>query len=201
MKSLNLNLYDTLTMLVSGFLIITWYPKLCDCFEPLDMSEFMTYIICFIVGLIYHTLLSFFLSCLRNNKCMIKKAYKDVNGKEYTDCYDKLYDDYLKSYYRIMREQCLGNIPILEAHEAFLRDTFLLILLHVILLACDGFTCACVSAMILAVLVLYPVVWYIIQMKIFKLVWETDKYFDELEKDKIYPVKITDEPVSVKINK
>lgn len=201
MKSLNLNLYDTLTMFVSGFLIVTWYPKLCECFEPLDTSKFITLIICFIIGLIYHTLLSCVLGCLRNNKCMIKKAYKEVYGSEYTDCYDKLYDDYLKSYYRIMREQCLGNIPILEAHEAFLRDTFLLILLHVILLACDGFTCACVSAMILAVLVLYPVVWYIIQMKIFKLVWETDKYFDELEIDKIYPVKITDEPVSVKINK
>ncbi|QYR10546.1 hypothetical protein [Prevotella sp. Rep29] len=58
--------------------------------------------------------------CMRNKDCMILKAYESVNGKENEK--DSSKENYYIAYYFLIKKGLLGNIPILEAQAAFLRN-------------------------------------------------------------------------------
>ena len=111
--STTIGLYDFLNMVVMGFIIL--FPIISS------PNEFHFFVSCFIVGLIYHKLMENTLGiCMRNKDCMILKAYESVNGKENEK--DSSKENYYIAYYFLIKKGLLGNIPILEAQAAFLRN-------------------------------------------------------------------------------
>lgn len=128
-----LTMYDMLTMLVAGFL---W----CHLFWSGTLEEqcesVLFWVVCYIVGLIYHRLLDAVAGkckCLRNNPKWIEKAYDKIKGEHP----GKLEEDfsmanYYGAYYRLMQNNCLNNIPVLEAQVALLRNLVLISVVYFI---------------------------------------------------------------------
>lgn len=81
----------------------------------------------------------------------------------------------------------MGNIPKIEALEAFLRYAFIPFLGNVIYIFWNIImnTSYCWSILILFLLIfLYLRLWQYYNQKIYELVWEADKYLKEIEKEK-----------------
>lgn len=185
-----LTLYDFLTMLLVGFLLLVPFCE-TGCGESF-ISGTLLLAASYIVGLCYHKILERLQSILgfRNMKCMIRKAFR-VTCKEFPHAsglvkdMDKIKEPYYREYYRLMMKGCLGNIPVLEAHVAFLRNLIPIVIVYIVMSICD---CSGVSGMIdcifgtdskcavgvilMIILILLPILWYCIQMKIHRLVWE-----------------------------
>lgn len=185
-----LSLYDFLTMLLVGFLLLVPFCE-TGCGESF-ISGTLLLAASYIVGLCYHKILERLQSILgfRNMKCMIRKAFR-VTCKEFPHAsglvkdMDKIKEPYYREYYRLMMKGCLGNIPVLEAHVAFLRNLIPIVIVYIVMSICD---CSGVSGMIdcifgtdskcavgvilMIILILLPILWYYIQMKIHRLVWE-----------------------------
>lgn len=204
--SSKLSLYDTLTMMLSGFLILF----ITGVFESRALMFEEWYIVtlclvaCYIVGMIYHRilecLLRCFCSCPRDCKChlfrsfcrndekMIRKAYEG-RVEENEDIKEKYY----LAYYRLAKNGCLGNIPVLEAQEAFLRDMVLIVLLYTICVCFDNAMFRdilgeqsrwyCIVIIGIAVLFAILCIHSFVQRKIYELVWEGDKYLCRLDKN------------------
>lgn len=192
-----LSLYDFLTMLLVGFLLLVPFCE-TGCGESF-ISGTLLLAASYIVGLCYHKILERLQSILgfRNMKCMIRKAFR-VTCKEFPHAsglvkdMDKIKEPYYREYYRLMMKGCLGNIPVLEAHVAFLRNLIPIVIVYIVMSICD---CSGVSGMIdcifgtdskcavgvilMIILILLPILWYCIQMKIHRLVWEGG-YFVQL---------------------
>lgn len=185
-----LTLYDFLTMLIIGVLILAPF---CIFSCGLDFINTTVFLIAsYIIGLCYHKILEWLQSRLRfrNMKCMIRKAFR-VTCKEFPHAsglvkdMDKIKGPYYREYYRLMMKGCLGNIPVLEAHVAFLRNLIPIVIMYIVMSMCDcsgvsgmidcifgdGSKCA-VGAVLMIILILLPILWYCTQMKIHKLVWE-----------------------------
>ena len=125
--STTIGLYDFLNMVVMGFLLL--FPVVTF---PTDAVFLIWLIPCFIVGLIYHKLMENTLGvCMRNKKCMISNAYESVNGKENKEKSSK--ENYYKAYYFLIKKGLLGNIPILEAQAAFMRNLLQILIIYGIL--------------------------------------------------------------------
>ena len=173
--SSKLTLYDTLCMMVCGYLI------LCIITGSLTPKgdEIVFFIFSYIVGLIYHRLLELLLPCLNNIPCMIKKSWRDVSKENGEISLLATKKCYYKAYYYLMRIQSLNNIPTLEAQVAFCKDIFfiLLFLFASLVLGCfndyiiTNHTCFW-GTLLFVIIVMLPIVWYNTQMKIHHLVWE-----------------------------
>lgn len=206
-----LSLYDTLTMLVTGFLILFLVLPFDDC--PFLFDEWyiiaLFVVACYLVGMFYHKLLEWLLKhicrckfCLRpflryssfrpNNMALIRKAFASIYGQNY--CHKAIQNkDYIAAYYQLMQKGCLGNIPVLEAQEAFLRDLPLIILSYLVMYLLGNanmvnlFGDLSVLIFILTgIIVLFGVLWlhHYTQKKIYYLVWEGNKYLNEIYKKK-----------------
>lgn len=173
-----ISLYDFLAMMVCGYLLL--FPFAGEEGRP----EILFGIVCFVAGLIYHHAMERLFVCCRNNPCLIRKCYLSVRrqlGKRPAKSDGTA--DYLASYYRLMRNGALGNIPILEAHVAFIRNLLPIVVLYVVMICCGCpavgtaaerlFGNACGFAVCLTAAVpLLVVCGYRIQCKIHRLVWE-----------------------------
>lgn len=182
-----LTMYDMLTMLVPGFL---W----CHLFWSGTLEEqcesVLFWVVCYIVGLIYHRTLDAVAGkckCLRNNPKWIKKAYAKVYDENAEKSDDECKKDYYAAYYRLMKNNGLGNVPVLEAQGALLRNLILILGVYNFVACCCGYWIygkidCCVwqyfggVVITLAVLVILFGVWYGTQMKIHMLIWEGDYY-------------------------
>lgn len=140
-----LSLYDILTMLVSGFLILALFIP-----ENTSLQENLIFVIIFsyLLGIIYHRLLE----CIRGCECIKKltspcfllgvifqinfykallkakkraKNYEQYNG---SDIKEKYYD----CYYSIMDKPAYGTIRTLETQEAFLRNITWVLVMYLI---------------------------------------------------------------------
>lgn len=131
----------------------------------------------------------------RNNEVMIYTAYNNFN--EETIDRKKLLDKYYKAYYKAEMEGTTRNLPVLEAIEAFLRSLIWVIICYgvfFIFIHCScwiethnwipgiSFKKKFLGASITLFLLLF--LWRSVQMKIYELVWEADKYLKEIEKEK-----------------
>lgn len=156
-----ISLYDFLTMLVSGFLLLTLFIP----FPTTNSGWWVFLIASYMVGIVYHRLIEYLRSCKCYCLKKIVSCFKKV-GPEFNTCL-KLFlkkikfrfltimtsnyvesirkaksgskqegdlDEYYKAYYQIMREPCFGSISVLEAQEAFLRDLSPLILVYSIII-------------------------------------------------------------------
>ena len=134
-----------------------------------------------------------FHSLFRNDKKLIEKAehtlYWDNVIKHTDEC---MMRRYYFSYYYLQSKNQLGNIPILEAQEAFLKNMILPLLIAGILLLCKcdwnllwwvlpcklNICCAGWFFIILAVLSIFAHAR--VQMKVYKLVWGGTHYLSIL---------------------
>lgn len=185
-----LTLYDFLTMMVIGVLILAPVNVFSEGARIADTTVF--FIAAYIIGLCYHKILGAATKKFSNIDCMIHRAFEDVRKKFCPNsmlCMDIVDDDiiktYYKEYYKLILKGSLGNIPVLEAHVAFIRNLILIILAYIVLLACECSNIStvittifgessrcCVIIVLMAILLLLPFIWYNTQMKIHKLVWE-----------------------------
>lgn len=180
-----LSLYDFLTMLIPGFVIL-WFLDFFGLDAKNIVNNIFIGILSYLTGLCYHKLVEWIcdITHIKRNECMQKKAwnefYKKIGEKESRKIpFPKNIDKYyVAAYYKIAKNGCLMNIPILEAQEAFLRNIFLLILVTICKIACCNITYypCCLVIFLFILLALSIVTWYCIQTKIYYLVWEGDYY-------------------------
>lgn len=182
MNTINgISYYDSLNKLTIGWLILL--PFLLDP-EP-ALKNPVAYVIAFLVGTLYQCGIQKCTKRLRNNWNMIKTQTqrKNLNGIE----------DYYRAYYKLAEKGMLMNIPILEAVENFLRNIFFIIMMYIIACArgCPqmefitkvfGNSCQCAVGLAIIEILLLPT-WWIIQNKIYELVWEGEHYLFENQTD------------------
>ena len=104
---------------------------------------------------------------------------------------DSCEKSYLYAYYLVTKNNCLMNIPVLEAHIAFIRNIWIILLFYFYLVAlCSscalvdrlrGICASCDIAIINTMLLItQPFVWYKLQSKASYLVWK-GAYFVQKE--------------------
>jgi len=187
-------MYDGLCKLCVGLLLIGWIPVLFTSsfgnVESLkgDIFLYAIYLILsYIVGSVWHHgLTENIFHVLVNDNNRIKKAYKKVYGKEMLSTFsvENHPNDYFRAYYKSEKAKMLEVAHILEAIEAFIRNTLIIVplyavgvplFLHYII---DVPCCYCLCLFV--VLVLLSLAWWFIrnkiQDKIHEIVWETDLY-------------------------
>lgn len=172
--SSKLTFYDTLCMLVCGYLICC---LTIGTFAPND--NITLFLFSYIIGLVYHKIVEGATPFLRNIHCLIRHSWdivsKGVNGKLPAPSRE----NYYKAYYCLMINNCLNSIPVLEAHVAFCKDLFFVMILLLVrilsgcfdfqsLIICPALFCAIACFIIIALIPVY----YFTQMRIHKLVWE-----------------------------
>ena len=154
-----LSLYDILTQLISGFLILVLFIP-----ESTSLKENMIFVIIFsyLIGIIYHRFLEWFRSVIaynckdqkgiripktiftRNANEAIKKAKEKIYGIEYDAINEEdIKEEYIRTYYSIMNKPCYTNINTLEAQEAFLRNITLILLAYIVVFCCECSCCNC----------------------------------------------------------
>lgn len=191
----NLPLYEMLTKLGSGYLLsILLLPE--DWSNKIEV-HLLGWIFCYIIGLIYHGILDWFssagLDCLRNNECMLKKSHRKMR-KEFPQRMKKrpIKEDYYEAYYCLMKNNGLGSVLVLEAQVAFIRDLVPILGFYFVgfcffefgiykeIHALFGSHCAVVLSS-LALIVMLMVVRYLLQKKIYELVWEGSCFIQDKE--------------------
>lgn len=177
--SSKLTMYDFLSMMVSGFIIL--FPF--SCLERGDSYDIILFfILCYLVGIAYHKLLECISKPIRNIKSFIgngkKKAlitFKERNRKNSEQVSEDV--DYYEAYYYLIHNKCMNVIPVLEAQVTFIRNILPLIIIYLICLTGGRFhivfidDCYIIQILTIVVLLL-PWVWYKIQIKVYELVWE-----------------------------
>ena len=184
-----LTLYDFLCMMVSGFLIL--YP-FCRCMLQDTLESVFFFVLCYLMGIVYHKIIEYMTSPLRNIFCMIEKGKLIATNKFQEKTFrnaPKEKMDYYEAYYYLIKKNCLNVIPVLEAQVAFIKGVYPILLIYTICLLSN---CACLDwltshrcqiAVVLAVLIIsLPFVWYNVQMKIYEFVWEGYLYVHDLTK-------------------
>lgn len=196
-----MSFYDFVGKLVPGILI--WAPWINQ-FYPLswNSSNLIYFIIAFVVfyitGFIWCGLINIITKWMRRNPSMIHRARVKIQN-EYINSkpswikapYSKRDIDflYVKTYIRIQEKGLLGPIPVLESHENFLKSIWLLLLYYIAIIYKNSVSLNHYSYLILISFLLLciwciPFIWYYVQMKIYKLVWETGLFLLELNNDK-----------------
>lgn len=186
MKSFSkLSLYDFLAILIPGFVIL-WFFDFFKLNIACPIIDILIAILSYLTGLCYHKLMELVVTItnVRRSKNLQEKAWKKFyNGigveKDFPNNIDVAF---VQSYYKIAKEGCLMNIPVLEAQETFLRNMIPLVFFSIIRLGCcNNCRALCVF---LGVLLLWSIVgWLSIMKKIYELVWEGSYYLSQIEKN------------------
>lgn len=129
-----LSLYDILTQLISGFLILALF--IPD--ESLQENLIFVIIFSYLIGIIYHRFLELIRKLIAEKGCFsccfclgvifqsnFGKALVKANGKSKNYKVYKgkdIKEKYYECYYSIMDKPAYGTIRTLEAQEAFLRN-------------------------------------------------------------------------------
>ena len=181
MESLSskLSFYDFLNILVTGFLWLNLF------YEPIGngVSWVYTSVISFLIGIIYHQLMEcsiakFIRNCPLIRKSAFQAVEKVLNEHPMPDSSEKCY---LYAYYLVAKNNCLMNIPVLEAHIAFIRNIWIVLLFYLVALCSScplvdrlrGICASCDIVIVITVLLItLPFVWYKLQSKVSYLVWE-----------------------------
>ena len=190
--------YDFLSKLIPGTLL--WAPwilisyNVSNGYDDLENGSLLWYIILFsgfyLTGIIWEFLISkAVFRWLRLCPCMLIRA-----KRKYCKFADKLEEDntldpkeikrdYLKAYYQGLRSNVLRDLPVMEAHENFLKTIWPLIGYYAVLVGI--FLSGAWKVVVLSLLVIafgvVPVIWYKFQMKIYHTVWEADDNLNLIE--------------------
>ncbi|MCR5444655.1 MAG: hypothetical protein K6E96_03085 [Bacteroidales bacterium] len=182
-----ISFYDLACMLVPGFIIL-WLASFCriDIVNATIIEWSFIVVLSYSVGLLYHRVCEYLARITHFSRCpcMLRKARK----KEYEDDKTELFDDikikeaYTKAYYYIGLHNGLYNLPVLEAQVAFLRNSIPLILLSMIKMGCNNYSCE-LYILLIVLLVGNFVAWYHTQMKVYSSVFEGEKYINQIQSD------------------
>lgn len=175
--SFKVSVFDFLNLLIMGFLLLDLFFGIGSAKDPdwIYISVFS-----FLFGLIYHQIMERTIGeLLRNNAKIVYAAYDKLKNRLHiSDMFEKSEESYLKAYYLIAKNDCLMNIPVLEAQITFVRNIWVILILYLVK------TCTCceitnngitpsIAAIVITVLLLsLPFVWYRLQSKVSYLVWE-----------------------------
>ena len=171
--------YDFICKFIPGALICVFI-DLCrggnavlSCDEG-TMWYVVLFIASYIIGLVYDYVIIFISGKLKltRNTCMLVKTRRVLlkntgrDGEESADGIQQLYDE---AYYTCMKSGMLGHVPVLEAHENFIKLIYPILLSYLILILCrcDILDCESrriIGCMIILALCMLPFVWYRIQM-------------------------------------
>ena len=213
--------YESLNKFFVGFLILVLFVGLnSDLFtEPLFLIS------AYIVGCIYQALVQV---CTKSSTSLQEDEIKDAYNTKYEAEYKgaDIKEDYLKAYYKIAKAGLLMNIPVLEALENFMRNLIFIIPFYFIFfipyenrnaIFCKTYplleefspslwgdsnsTCIYTALFyVFLMLVYWGVVWLRLyyQEKIYRLVWEGNKFLDKIDQDsKLEEMKIRREALNV----
>jgi hypothetical protein len=196
--------YESLNKFFVGFLILILFVGLNSglFINPLFLIS------AYIVGCIYQALVQV---CTKSMLSLKKNEIEEVRNKVYKNKYKgtNIKDDYLKAYYKVAKAGLLMNIPVLEALENFMRNLIFVIPFYFIFfipyencnaifdktypllkelcpILKDGQNINCIYRILLIVFlvcVFEGVIWLrcYYQQAIYRLVWEGDKYLDEID--------------------
>lgn len=179
MESLSskLSFYDFLNILVTGFLWLSLF------YEPVGNGISWIYIsvISFLIGLVYHQLMECTIGIIIRNCTRIRRSTYEAVEKVLNECPmpDSGEKSYLYAYYLVAKNNCLMNIPVLEAHIAFIRNMWIVLLFYLVALcsSCplvDRLKAVCIpcdiAIGITVLLIILPFVWYKLQSKVSYLV-------------------------------
>lgn len=192
MKSFSsqVSFYDFLNILVTGFLWLNLF------YNPVGNEVNWIYIsvISFLIGLVYHQLMECSIGKFIRNYSKIRKSAYDAVGKVINEgpMPDSSEKSYLYAYYLMAKNNCLMNIPVLEAHIAFIRNIWIILLFYLVALCSSctlvdrlrAFCVPCDIAIgITVLLIILPFVWYKLQSKVSYLVWEGAYFISKIQKD------------------
>ena len=115
-----ITMYDALTMLASGVILsalFVSFPKDGTCYSVLF------WVVCYLIGMVYHRIVEYFYRKDRNREDLLEESFKRIQNK-YPCKLSGFYSEqrYYTAYYCLMKRNCLGNIPVLEAQVAFIRN-------------------------------------------------------------------------------
>lgn len=185
-----LSLYDFLAILIPGFVIL-WFFDHFNLNIACPVTGILIAVLSYLTGLCYHKLIELLVTItnVRRSKKMQEKAWKKFyNGIGFEKEFPKNIDEaFVQSYYKIAKEGCLMNIPVLEAQETFLRNIIplLLVSIPIILVKHKTFDekyCLCVLLLLLFISSAF--LWYKVSIKIYYLVWEGNHYLKKLNYEK-----------------
>lgn len=205
--------YESLNKFFVGFLILVL-------FVGLDLDLFINplfLISAYIVGCIYQALVQV---CTKSMLSLQKNEIEEVRNKVYKNKYKgiNIKDDYLKAYYKVAKAGLLMNIPVLEALENFMRNLIFIIPYYftcfilkdhisffegVLLILRDFQKLSSfhkIELIVFLILAFWGVIilCYYYQQTIYRLVWEGNKYLDEIDKDsKLEEMKIRRDVLNV----
>lgn len=187
----SMTFYDFIGKFIPGVLICVFIDLCRGDFVVLSCNEgtmwyLVLFIVCYIIGLVYDYLIRFISEKLKLNRntCLLVKTRKAVykkTGKDGDTSNSDIRQSYDIAYYTCMKSGILGNVPVLEAHENFIKRIYPILLSYLILVICQCDMLKCedrgiIGSMIVVALCLLPFVWYRIQKTIFLLVWEGEYY-------------------------
>ena len=195
-----MSFYDFVGKLVPGILI--WAPWLSIyCPVSWEASNLIFFIVAFVgfylTGFIWTSLIYKLTQKLRRRPFMlitarsyISHAYNELRNKWHSKEINKNNIEilYLEAYTYAQKNNVLGPVPILESHENFLRVIWPLIIYFIFVMLWQPFEIEVISLKILLsflfiCLLSIPFIWYQIQMKIYKYIWEAELFL--LENDKL----------------
>lgn len=143
-----LSLYEVLTMLAIGTLLMPLLLILCGLTSLIEMTNPFFWIIGYCIGLILHRTLEFFRNIFTpksrkstKNPASCSHFFHTIFCRNYPpiidDCqYDEKHPskDYYEKYYRVKNSNYSSSISSLEAQEAFLRDLSWVEIIYLIVL-------------------------------------------------------------------
>lgn len=190
-NSISVGFYDSLNILSIGGLILFLTTQKISTNE--NIFFFVTG--AFLIGLIYHQLMEcsivkFIRNCPLIRKSTFQAVEKILNERPMPDSSEK---NYLYAYYLVVQNNCLMNIPVLEAHIAFIRNIWIILLFYLVALCSSctlvdrlrGICTSCDIAMVITVLLItLPFVWYKLQSKVSYLVWEGTYFIKYIKEEK-----------------
>lgn len=175
-----ISMYDFLTMVVSGFLILLLFIPI----KNLGEESILAFVACYILGMVYHKITECLYLPFRNCKYFLKKGYDSVDKEFYIK--QKIpfgTTNYFSAYYCLMEKQCLNSIPVLEAQEAFIRNMMPILLVYIPVLCYRDSVLSgtigrafgeggCLGGLLTVTLIFLIFVWYSLKVKISALVWD-----------------------------
>ncbi len=178
--------YDFLCILISGYLII--FPFIYNEAHDINIS-IPFFILAYLVGIVYHKIIEYLYYPLRNCRCMIEKGRNIAKDSFNNHCNTAILNpdiDYYEAYYYLMRNNCLYVIPVLEAQVALIKNIFPILIFYLIYLSAN---CSIINVeddlrlfivITLGILIVtLPCVWYKIQVKVYRFVFEGYFYIQQ----------------------
>jgi len=142
-----------------------------------SLQIFTFLVLSYPVGLVYHKILDVILSFVKV-KSRFYSRLTEFKGDETKRMY---YD----AYYNVTKNKCLLSVPALEAQSAFIRNIWPLLIVFLVMLLVNEYSCDSIFAIfprqglaiIITILILVlPLTRWYIETQIINLIGDTDDY-------------------------